>query len=93
MGYNSKKYKLWQKFFTVEVDQTFLKVSAKNLVKVTRIGKIMDKKKPPTLSEFPSSSAIKIVFSKYVLLIVPIIIRRIIKWATLDRKGLARVQF
>ena len=34
MGYNSKKYKLWQKFFTVEVDQTFLKVSAKNLVKV-----------------------------------------------------------
>ena len=35
MGYNSKKKKnnnkeLWQKFFNLEVDQTFRKVCAKN---------------------------------------------------------------
>ena len=51
MGYNLKKLERWQKLFTVEVDQTFLKVRAKNLVKVTRIGKVMGKKRPPTLRE------------------------------------------
>ena len=44
MGYNSKKKELWQKFFSVEVDKTFLKVRAKNLVKVTRIGKVWAKR-------------------------------------------------
>ena len=51
MGYNPKELEWWQKFFTVEVDQTFLKVRAKNLVKVTRIGKVMGKKRPSTLRE------------------------------------------
>ena len=44
-----KKLELWQKFFSVEVDETILKVRAKNLVKVTRIGKVMGRKRPPTL--------------------------------------------
>ena len=46
MGYNSKKLELWQKFFSLKVDQTFMKVRTKDLVKVTRIGKVMGKKKP-----------------------------------------------
>ena len=46
-----KKQKLWQNLFSVEVDQTFLKVRTKNLVKVTRIVKVMDKKRSPTLRE------------------------------------------
>ena len=33
-----KNSELWQKFFSVEVYQTFLKLHAKNLLKVTRIG-------------------------------------------------------
>ena len=33
----------------VEVDQTFLKVNAKDLVKVTRIKEVMGRKKPPNL--------------------------------------------
>ena len=40
-----------KKFFSVEVVQTFLKVRAENLVKVTRIGKVMGRKRPPTLRE------------------------------------------
>ena len=51
MGYNSKKKKLWQKLFSVEVDQIFVNIRAKNLVKVTGIGKVMGKKRPPTLWE------------------------------------------
>ena len=46
-----KKLELWQKFFSVEVDETILKVRAKNLVKVTRIGKVMGKNIPSTLRE------------------------------------------
>ena len=46
---------MWQKFFNVEDDQTFLKVRATNLVKVTRIGKFMDKKRSPTLRELPNN--------------------------------------
>ena len=38
-----------QKLFSVEVDQTFLKVPAKNLVKVTGTGEIKGGKGPPTL--------------------------------------------
>ena len=41
---------------------------AKNLVKVSRIGKVMSRKAPP-----PSSSAIKLVLSKHVVLIMRII--------------------
>ena len=36
-------------FLSVELDQTFLKVNAKNLTKVTRIGEVMGRKRPPTL--------------------------------------------
>ena len=38
-----------QKRFSVVVDQTFLKVHAKNLVKVTGTGEIKDRKGPPPL--------------------------------------------
>ena len=38
-----------QKLFSVEVDQTFLKVHAKNLVKVTGTGEVKGRKRPPTL--------------------------------------------
>ena len=37
------------KIVSVEVEQTFLKVHAKNLVRVIRIGEVMDKKRIPTL--------------------------------------------
>ena len=49
MGYKSKKIKAAVKFLSVEVDRNFLKVHAKNFVKVTRIGEVMGSKKPPTL--------------------------------------------
>ena len=45
MGYNSKNIN----FFSVEVDQTFLKMCAKTLVKVTRVGEVMSRNIPPTL--------------------------------------------
>ena len=51
MGCNSKNKNLWQKQLIVEVDQTFLKMPVENLVKVTRIGKVMGRKQPPTLRE------------------------------------------
>ena len=38
-----------QKLFSGEVDQTFLKVHAKNLVKVTGTGEVKGRKRPPTL--------------------------------------------
>ena len=38
-----------QKLFSVEVEQTFLKVHAKNLMKVTGIGEVKGRKGPPTL--------------------------------------------
>ena len=53
MGYNSKNIRA--------VVKTFLKVNAKNLVKVTRTGELMDRKRPPTLY-----SVIKIVLLKHV---------------------------
>ena len=40
---------LEQKLFSVEVDQTFLKVHAKNLVKVTGTWEVKGRKRPPTL--------------------------------------------
>ena len=38
-------------FFRVEVDQTFLKVHAKDLVKVFRNVKVMGRNRPPTLRQ------------------------------------------
>ena len=46
---------------------------AKNLVKVTGTGEVKGGKRPPTLRSFPSSSAIKIVLLKHVVLIMRII--------------------
>ena len=49
MGYKSKNIIAAVNFFSVEVDLTFFKGHAKNLVKVTRIGEVMDRKIPSTL--------------------------------------------
>ena len=56
------------------MDQTFLKVRVKNLVKVTKIREVMGRKIPPTLRK-PS---FKFRNLKHVVLIIPIIIRIII---------------
>ena len=50
-----------------------MKVHAKNLVKVIRTGEVKGRRRPPTLGIFPSSSAIKIVLLKQVVLIMQII--------------------
>ena len=42
-GYKFKNTTL--KFFSVEVNRTFFKVHAKNLVKVTKVGEVMSRKK------------------------------------------------
>ena len=42
-------YEERQKLFSAEVDQTFLEVHAKNLVKVTGTGEVKDRKGPSTL--------------------------------------------
>ena len=42
-------------------------------MKVTRIGEVMGRKRPPNLGSFSSSSAIKRVLSKHVILIMQII--------------------
>ena len=44
MGCNSKNVGAATKIFSVEVDQTFLKVLAKNLVKVTGAGEVKGRK-------------------------------------------------
>ena len=51
MGYKSKKIKKAVKFFSAEVDRNFLKVYAKNFVKVARIGEVMGSKRLPTLKK------------------------------------------
>ena len=51
MGYKSKKIKAAVKFFSEEVDRNFLKVDAKNFVKITKIGEVMSSKTPPTLKK------------------------------------------
>ena len=48
MDYNSKNIRAVGTFFSVEVDETFLKVCGKNLVKVTKIPEVMGRKRPPT---------------------------------------------
>ena len=50
---------------------------AKNLVKVTRTGEVMGRKRPATLGSILSSSAIKIVLLEHVVLIMRIINVRI----------------
>ena len=42
---------LWWKFFNVQVDRTFLKVHAKDLVKEARIREVMKRRRLPILSE------------------------------------------
>ena len=42
-------YEQLQKRFTVKVDKTFLKMPAKNLMKVTKTEDVKDRKRPPTL--------------------------------------------
>ena len=52
MGYDSKNIgAVVKSFYCREVDQTLLKVHAKNLVKVTRTGELMRRKRPPTLKK------------------------------------------
>ena len=50
-----------------------MKVHAKNLVKVVRNGEVMSRRRPSTLRSFPSSFAVKIVLTKYVVLNMRII--------------------
>ena len=50
-----------QKLFSAEVDQTFLKVRVKNLVKVTGTGEVKGRKRPPTLRNLSFKFAIKMV--------------------------------
>ena len=50
MGYNFKNIRVVA-LVRVEVNQKFLKVRSENLVKVTRIGKVMGRKRRPTLRE------------------------------------------
>ena len=50
MGYNFKNIRLVA-LVRVEVNQTYLKVHSEHLVKVTRIGKVMGRKRRPTLRE------------------------------------------
>ena len=100
MGYTSKEWR--ENLFSGEVDQSFLKVHAKNLVRVTKTGKLRAQRDHLLLGRFPSSSAIKIVLLKHFVLIMPII-NVIINMddirqersnkTTLDRKGLTRDQF
>ena len=49
MDYKSKKIRAAVKIFSVQVNRTFLKVHAKYLVKVTRIGEVVGTKRSPTL--------------------------------------------
>ena len=49
MGCNSKNIRAVVQRFSAEVDQIFLKVYAKNLVKVIRTGEVKGRKRPPTL--------------------------------------------
>ena len=50
MGYNFKNIRVVA-LVRVEVNQKFLKVRSENLVKVTRIGKVIGRKRRPTLRE------------------------------------------
>ena len=56
--------KEFQYFFGVEVDRTFLKTRAENLVKVTRTEEALEAER----TTFSSGSTIKIILSKHVLI-------------------------
>ena len=73
MDYNSKNIRVAVKLFCAEIDQLFLNVYTKNLVKVTRTGDAMGRNRPPTLRKLFSKSAINIVLFKQVVLIMRII--------------------
>ena len=49
MGYNSKNIIAAVKILSVEVDRAFLKMRAKNLEKVTRIGEVLGRRRQATL--------------------------------------------
>ena len=51
MDCNSKNIRAVGIFFSLEVDETSLKVRVKNLVKVAKIREVMGRKRPPTLRE------------------------------------------
>ena len=56
-----------------------------NIVKISAIGEVMGRKRPPTL-RFPSTYAIKRVLSKHVILIMQIIIRIIINMGAIRQE-------
>ena len=49
MGYNFKNVRAVASISSADIDQTFLKVHAKNLAKVTGTGEVKSRKRPPTL--------------------------------------------
>ena len=51
MGYNSKTIRAVENHFSVEVDQIFIKLHARNLEKVTNITEVMGRKRLPTLRD------------------------------------------
>lgn len=46
---------LWQTLFSIRVDRTFLKVFAKILVKVARIGEVVSRRGPAILTKRASN--------------------------------------
>ena len=51
MGYNSKTVRAVGNRFSLEVDQIFLNLNARNLEKVTNIREVMGRKRLPTLRD------------------------------------------
>ena len=69
------------------------KVRAKNLAKVTEIGKVMGRNRlfgTYFKGAFPSSSTIKIVFSKHLVVIIQITIRLIINMDDIRQERLSK---
>ena len=58
---------------SVQLEQTFLKMRTENFVKVARIEEVMSRRRLLILGEFLSSSAIKVVVPKHVVLMRRII--------------------
>ena len=52
IGYKSKNLRAAVKIFNAQVNHTFLKTHAENLMKVTRIMEVMGRKRSPTLRKF-----------------------------------------
>ena len=51
MSYNSKNLRALAKVFAEQVDQTFVKVLAKDFVKLARMGEVISTRGPPILKE------------------------------------------